>query len=74
MNPEIGHVGAFGRTGGVPVKKQRAQAYETGIQEDAFRLQLDDTAILRRSRVKEIWTYGIAFWDKECRVVAKKVR
>ena len=74
MKPEIGHVGAFDRTGGVPVKKQRAQAYETGIQEDAFRLQLDDTAILRRSRVKEIWTYGIAFWDKECRVVAKKVR
>ena len=34
----------------------------------------DYTAILRRYRVKEIWTYGIAFWDKECRVVAKKVR
>lgn len=31
----------------------------------------DYTAILRRYRVKEIWTYGIAFWDKECRVVAK---
>ena len=31
----------------------------------------DYTAILRRSRVKEIWTYGIAFWDKECRVAAK---
>lgn len=34
----------------------------------------DYTAILRRYRVKEIWTYGIAFCDKECRVVAKKVR
>ena len=34
----------------------------------------DYTAVLRRYRVKEIWTYGIAFWDKECRVVAKKVR
>lgn len=34
----------------------------------------DYTAILRRYRVKEIWTYGIAFWDKECRVVAKQVR
>ena len=34
----------------------------------------DYTAILRRYRVKEIWTYGIAFWDKECRVVAKRVR
>lgn len=32
----------------------------------------DYTAALRRYRVKEIWTYGIAFWDKECRVVAKK--
>ena len=32
----------------------------------------DYTAILRRYRVKEIWTYAIAFWDKECRVVAKK--
>ena len=31
----------------------------------------DYTAILRRYRVKEIWTYGIAFWDKECRIVAK---
>ncbi len=32
----------------------------------------DYTAILRRYRFKKIWTYGIAFWDKECRVVAKK--
>ena len=31
----------------------------------------DYTAVLRRYRVKEIWKYGIAFWDKECRVVAK---
>lgn len=31
----------------------------------------DYIAILRRYRVKEIWTYGIAFWDKECRVAAK---
>lgn len=31
------------------------------------------TAVLRRYRVKEIWTYGIAFWEKECRVIAKKV-
>ena len=34
----------------------------------------DYTAILRRYRFKEIWTYGIAFWDKECRVVARKER
>ena len=33
----------------------------------------DYTAILRRYRFKEIWTYGIAFWDKECKVVAKKL-
>jgi hypothetical protein len=32
----------------------------------------DYTAILRRYRVKEIWTYGIAFWEKECKVVAKR--
>ncbi len=32
----------------------------------------DYTAMLRRFRVKEIWTYGIAFWDKECRVIAKR--
>ena len=31
----------------------------------------DYTAILRRFRVKEIRKYGIAFWDKECRVVMK---
>ena len=34
----------------------------------------DYTAILRRYRFKAIWTYGIAFWDKECKVVAKKER
>ena len=32
----------------------------------------DYTAILRRYRVKNIWTYGIAFWEKECRVVVSK--
>ena len=31
----------------------------------------DYTAILRRFRVKEIYKYGIAFWDKECRVAKK---
>ena len=29
----------------------------------------DYTAILRRSRMKEIRTYAIAFWEKECRVI-----
>ena len=33
----------------------------------------DYTAVLRRYRVREIWTYGIAFWEKECRVVARRV-
>ncbi len=32
----------------------------------------DYTAILRRYRVKTIWTYGIAFWEKECKVVVRK--
>ena len=31
----------------------------------------DYTAILRRFRVKEIHKYGIAFWDKECRVAMR---
>ena len=30
-------------------------------------------AVLNRYRVKEIWIYGIAFCDKECRVVAKRM-
>ena len=33
----------------------------------------DYTAVLRRYSVEKIWTYGIAFWEIECRVVAKKV-
>ncbi|MDO4549129.1 MAG: AAA family ATPase [Clostridia bacterium] len=31
----------------------------------------DYAAPLRRYRIKDIWIYGIAFCDKECRVVAK---
>ena len=31
----------------------------------------DYTAILRRFRVKEIRKYGIAFWDKECRIATR---
>ena len=33
----------------------------------------DYTAFLRRYRIKEIWQYAIAFWDKECRVAVKKL-
>ena len=32
----------------------------------------DYTAILRRYRVETIWTYAIAFWEKECKVLARK--
>ena len=31
----------------------------------------DYTALLRRYRVKKIWTYAIAFWEKECQVLVK---
>ncbi len=43
-------------------------ACEAGMKQIEER---DYTAILRRYRVKEIWTYAIAFWDKECRIAAK---
>lgn len=33
----------------------------------------DYTAILRRYGVEEIWTYGIAFCEKRCKVIAKRV-
>ena len=33
----------------------------------------DYTALLRRYRLKEIRAYGIAFWDKECKVVMKQI-
>ena len=44
-------------------------ACEAGMKQIEER---DYTAILRRYRVKEIWTYAIAFWDKECRIAAKR--
>ena len=31
----------------------------------------DYTAILRRFRVKEIHKYGVAFWDKDCRIATR---
>lgn len=52
-------------------EKKLDEACETAMKQIE---EKDYTAILRRYRVKEIWTYGIAFWDKECRVVAKQVR
>ena len=33
----------------------------------------DYTAALRRYDVEEIWTYGIAFCEKRCKVVAKQM-
>ena len=52
-------------------EKKLDAACETAMKQIEER---DYTAVLRRYRVKEIWTYGIAFWEKECRVVARKVR
>ena len=51
-------------------EKKLDSACETAMKQIEER---DYTAVLRRYRVKEIWTYGIAFWEKECRVVARKV-
>ena len=33
----------------------------------------DYTAVLRRYGVEEIWTYGVAFCEKRCKVVAKQM-
>lgn len=33
----------------------------------------DYTAVLRRYEVEDIWMYGIAFCEKKCRVIAKRV-
>ena len=44
-------------------------ACEAGMKQIEDR---DYTAILRRYRVKEIWMYAIAFWDKECKVAARR--
>ena len=45
-------------------------ACEAGMKQIKDR---DSTAILRRYRMKEIWIYAIAFWNKEYRVAAKRV-
>lgn len=43
-------------------------ACETAIRQIE---EKDYTATLRRYRINDIWIYGIAFCDKECKVVAK---
>ncbi len=43
-------------------------ACETAIRQIE---EKDYTATLRRYRVKDIWIYGVAFCDKECKVIAK---
>ena len=43
-------------------------ACETAIRQIE---EKDYTATLRRYRIGDIWIYGIAFCDKECKVVAK---
>ncbi len=58
----------------VEVKDVRDERKLNGACETAVKQieEKDYTAILRRYRVEEIWIYGIAFWEKECRVVAKR--
>ena len=54
----------------VEIKQVRDPDQLSAACEAALR-QIDEkdyTAVLRRYRVKEIRKYGIAFWDKECRV------
>lgn len=51
-------------------EKKLDEACETALKQIE---EKDYTAVLRRYRIKEIWSYGIAFWDKECRVVAKRI-
>lgn len=51
-------------------EKKLETACETALKQIE---EKDYAAILRRYRIKEIWSYGIAFWDKECRVVAKRI-
>ncbi len=44
-------------------------ACETAMEQIESR---DYTAFLRRYRIGEIWQYGIAFWDKECKIRVSK--
>lgn len=60
----------MGIAGHQPRHMKLDAACEAGMKQIEDR---DYTAILRRYRVKEIWIYAIAFWDKECRVAAKRV-
>lgn len=54
----------------VKEEKKLDEACETALRQIE---EKDYTAVLHRYRIKEIWSYGIAFWDKECRVVAKRI-
>ena len=51
-------------------EKKLDEACETALKQIE---EKDSTALLRRYRIKEIWSYGIAFWDKECRVTVKRI-
>ena len=59
----------------VEVKDVKEEKMLDGACEAAVRQieEKDYTATLRRCHVKEIWIYGIAFWEKESRVMAKRV-
>lgn len=60
----------------VEVKDVKEERKLDGACEAALKQieEKDYTAVLRRYRVKEIWSYGIAFWEKECRVMVKYAR
>ncbi len=34
-------------------------------------IEMNYVAPLKRYKIRDVWMYGIAFWDKECRVIAK---
>lgn len=59
----------------VEVKNVRAEK-ELDAACDAAMKQIEErdyTAEMRRYGIQEIWTYGIAFWGKKCRVKAKRM-
>ncbi len=73
-----------GRSDILVERKDRKLGFVVEVKEVKDRNKLDDacrvalrqieekdyTALLRRYRMKEIRAYGIAFWEKECRIMA----
>ena len=51
-----------------------ADKLETAMENAIKQIEDKDyTAFLRNNRIQEIWEYGIAFCDKECRVEGKRI-